>query len=751
MSNKRLNMYIIGCHVDKPLEEADLQSKYNIRIQAGAALTDKRIYELNDHDDFEDSISDRNQRYSEMTAMYWIGKHIESDYVGIAHYRRRFLLSDAELDQYMNEGFDIITTKSYPLPEIVSDNYRICYYSSDWELFLDILNEFHPEDIALSEKVFAKDHIHPCNMNIFSAEAYKEYCDWIFPMLNAFYERSPWKTDTYQRRDVGFIGERLSSLFVEKYMAAGKRVIEAPFRDLKSATWTPTMECALTDFDGIYRACQKYYLQNNITRCRELISKALENGGFSHEKVREISQLFRAGVKEQHTYPLTFYEYLPDMWKKDLDTLLAAYNGVGTIMKIASGGVTLEVQALYKDFVATTGFTDVIFKHWCDRLKLDYAIYDLVAGRKPILILVPEDICYGSLQAIARHVGKCLELVGESVIYSSDSADFNNLLKQVGTSWKMIIGVHSLALNNSYFQGLTAVPKIQIVMDSTYFIPELFVCPDDMNVILCHDNNYVSYAKKYYGYKNVFKFAIGYQGEICENEDRTIDLSFVGTYKKPTIDHFINERDSKALYDFMLEHPAFSFEEGVKSFFKTEENGLNLPELIIKHKHALYAVSDYYRNKVIEQMLSAGIIMDVYGDSWNSYDGPGKDNLRIHEETDIDAGMEVMKNSKLSLNIMSWHKDGLTERIFNIMASGAVLLSDETTNLLNNFVPEGEGQEMILFNLKAIDELPAKVKALLNDDILLKRISKNAVAKMKSDFSNYKIGNNLLNIVESLY
>lgn len=378
MSNKRLNMYIIGCHVDKPLEEPDLQSKYNIRIQAGAALTDKRIYELNDHDDFEESISDRNQRYSEMTAMYWIGKHIESDYVGIAHYRRRFLLTDDKLDQYMDEGFDIITTNSYPLPEIVSDNYRISYYTADWELFLDILKEFHPEDMALSEKVFAKDHIHPCNMNIFSAKAYEEYCDWMFPMLDAFYKRSPWKTDTYQRRDVGFIGERLSSLFVEKYMADGKKVIEAPFRDLKSATWTPEMECELTDFDGIYRACQKYYLQNNITRCRELISKAVNNGGIYHEKIRETLQLFRAGVKEQHTYPLTFYEYLPDMWKKDLDTLLAAYNGVGTIMKIASGGITDEVKALYKDYVATTGFSDAVFKHWCERLKIDDAVYDLV-------------------------------------------------------------------------------------------------------------------------------------------------------------------------------------------------------------------------------------------------------------------------------------------------------------------------------------------------------------------------------------
>ena len=113
---KRLKMYVVCCHVDKPMEEGDLKSVYNVPIQAGAALTDKRICKLNDYDDFPESISDRNKRYSEMTAMYRIGALNDSEYVGITHYRRRFLLSDKQLEEYMDKGFDIITTKSYPLP-----------------------------------------------------------------------------------------------------------------------------------------------------------------------------------------------------------------------------------------------------------------------------------------------------------------------------------------------------------------------------------------------------------------------------------------------------------------------------------------------------------------------------------------------------------------------------------------------------------------------------------------------------------
>ncbi len=111
--DKRLKRYIISCHVDKPLLEEEPFSVYNCPIQAGAALTEKRICELNDHDGFPESRSDRNDRYSEVTAMWWIGNHIDTPYIGIEHYRRRFRLTDEEIAAYMDEGIDIIT--SYPI------------------------------------------------------------------------------------------------------------------------------------------------------------------------------------------------------------------------------------------------------------------------------------------------------------------------------------------------------------------------------------------------------------------------------------------------------------------------------------------------------------------------------------------------------------------------------------------------------------------------------------------------------------
>ena len=122
--DRRLKRYIISCHVDKPLEAEAPQSVYIVPIQAGAALTGKRICELNDHDGFPESISYRNDRYSEVTAMWWIGHHIDVPYVGIEHYRRRFRLSDEEIASYLGDGIDIITTFPVIMDWTVEDNYR---------------------------------------------------------------------------------------------------------------------------------------------------------------------------------------------------------------------------------------------------------------------------------------------------------------------------------------------------------------------------------------------------------------------------------------------------------------------------------------------------------------------------------------------------------------------------------------------------------------------------------------------------
>lgn len=744
MQDSRLAMFVICCHVDKPMEEEMPDSIYHVPIQAGAALTDKRICEINDYDGEEDSISDRNQRYSEMTAMHWIGKNIATDYVGICHYRRRFLLTDQELSDYMEKGFDIITTKPYPLPEIVSENYPASYYGYDWKLFMEILQNRNPEYMDRAEAVFALDKIHPCNMNIFRREVYEEYCEFAFPILDEFYRKSAWKADTYQRRDVGFIGERLSSLFVEQKRAEGMRVLEAPFRDLRSKGWSPEEECDLGDFDEVYKACQKYYACDNITRCRNLVAGALKNGGVKDSRICELANLFHAAIEEQRTLPETMYEYLPSQWKSDLETLRKAYTGLGTVTGLLHQNKSDEVVTMFREFLTSTGFSEIVIRSHCKNYteKETEEILQYAPFRDPTIVLEGNDICHGALRDLAVSLGKAYEQLGERVIYLSpeDKDQLQEVLAGTKDRISMVIGAQSKALNHPYFKRMKQVPKIQLVVDSPYFIGDFFDEMDEDYYCFFQDFKYAEYVLRYKNCKNVFYLPPGGRTTEKQQTDKIYDVSFVGSYNLPVTDIAAWSDLEREYYEYMLSHTEETYFEGLDHYLREKEipyEEAALPEMLQKLALVCYAVNYQYRHQIIENLLSADIKLHVFGDTWQAYAGKGKENLMIHPEVSVQESLNIYAQSKLSLNIMSWHKAGITERVLNIMASGSVCVSDKTEALMEEFIwdEKDDRQQIVLFDPGISDTLPEKIRTLLAEDAKRERIAENAAAICRENHS----------------
>ncbi len=344
-------------------------SAYEHYIQAGAALTDKRICELNDHDGFPESISDRNSRYSEVTAMWWIGKHLDTPYVGIEHYRRRLSLTEEELSGYMDDDIDIITTLPVKMGWSVEDNYRNEFWSADWDLFMSIIEEMAPQDLGFAKECFAGDLIYCCNINIFKSELYREFCEWAFPMLDAFYRRSPEKTDVMQHRDVGYITERLSHLFVMKMKASGKKIAEAGVIRLQSSDWQPENECDLTDPDEVWKACDRLYRQNRIRECTKMIAEAIKKGSDEDERLRTLSDILSIAVLERRELPLTMHEYLPRELRGDLDTLTAAYDGFRRIVLLWHARDDDETAKLLSDYMKLTHFSTIAVGYIIDRAE----------------------------------------------------------------------------------------------------------------------------------------------------------------------------------------------------------------------------------------------------------------------------------------------------------------------------------------------------------------------------------------------
>lgn len=215
--NQSACIYMAKSIYDNPLQSSYVRPDYEKPIQVGAALTSERLEPGILTDCEGDNISEKNRQYCELTALYWIWKHAPEEIVGLAHYRRHFILPDHWQEIMVTNHIDVILpVPTYVAPSI-DENYRERHDPSDWDYLLEYLKNDLPTDYEEARRVFAGNLYSPCNMFIMRREILDELCTWMFPILDAVAEHGGEKTDTYWNRYPGFISERLITLYFDKY------------------------------------------------------------------------------------------------------------------------------------------------------------------------------------------------------------------------------------------------------------------------------------------------------------------------------------------------------------------------------------------------------------------------------------------------------------------------------------------------------------------------------------------------------
>lgn len=208
-------IYVAKSIHDKVLQQPYKLGSYECEIQAGAALTEHRLAGVDITDDVGDNISDRNEQFCELTALYWIWKHAKEDIIGLAHYRRHFILPNDWIERMWCNGIDVIL----PVPLYVSpnlgDNYKKRHDPVDWEYMMQYMESTDMQMYRKAEKYFKGNLYSPCNMFIVRKNVLEELCTWLFPMLFEIVKNGGQKQDAYQNRYPGFLSERLISFFFE--------------------------------------------------------------------------------------------------------------------------------------------------------------------------------------------------------------------------------------------------------------------------------------------------------------------------------------------------------------------------------------------------------------------------------------------------------------------------------------------------------------------------------------------------------
>ena len=192
---------------------------YYIPILVGSY--NKDIYDYLRDDTSNNQISNKNENYCELTGLYWIWHNVDTEYIGLCHYRRYFkgrenkFISKNEVEKILNEYDIILPTRWIYLKNVYYD-YENNHNIQDLLLCKQIIERKFPEYIDNFNIVMNRNYIFLYNMFISKKEIMDEYCDWLFTILGELENMVDISDyDQYQKRIYGFLSERLFNVWID--------------------------------------------------------------------------------------------------------------------------------------------------------------------------------------------------------------------------------------------------------------------------------------------------------------------------------------------------------------------------------------------------------------------------------------------------------------------------------------------------------------------------------------------------------
>ena len=206
-------------------------------------------------DDVGDNISDKNSTYCELTAIYWAWKNLDVSTIGVAHYRRHFsILKGARtLDKVLTgEQLNRLFTKygndtvfATPLRRYIEsiENHYIHslkgyeeVHARDIKRLREAIHNCGPMYDKSAEKVLGGRAAHMLNMFIMNAKYFREYCGWLFPIIDSVVAMSKDRTD--QRRYAGALSEFCLDIWAQ---SNGIKIVELPLLETEKPTFFARM------------------------------------------------------------------------------------------------------------------------------------------------------------------------------------------------------------------------------------------------------------------------------------------------------------------------------------------------------------------------------------------------------------------------------------------------------------------------------------------------------------------------------
>ena len=265
---------------------------------------------------------------------------------------------------------------------------------------------------------------------------------------------------------------------------------------------------------------------------------------------------------------------------------------------------------------------------------------------------------------------------------------------------------------------------INIVVDHPFYYHKFYDRLPKHYFQYCIDRGHLAYMHRFFPELSVDFLPLGgtnlYQ-PLIPYEERRMDVVFTGNYTPPETFHKdisrIDEEYTAFYYRIihdLISHPTMTMEEAIEKHVlmdipeatEADIKGV-MPNMIFIDLYVRF----HFRGLVIQTLVDAGIKVHVFGAGWEHLPCSHPENLIIGGLINSKRCLEVIGDSKISLNVMPWFKDGAHDRVYNSMANGAVCISDSSLYLSETLV---DGSDLIFYSLNEIEALPNTIRNLLN-------------------------------------
>jgi len=193
-----------------------------------------------------ENISEKNPFYCELTGLYWAWKNLNSEYIGLAHYRRNFvqkkgknkfecIASKEFIDEKLDKVDVILPKKRKLYIETIYSHYKHTMYVEPLDEARKIIDEKYNDYLQYFDKKMKSRSGHMFNMCVMKKEILDEYCEWLFDILFELEKRiDPKQYSAFHARYLGRISERWLDVWIQKN---GVKFVEVKVADMEGVNW----------------------------------------------------------------------------------------------------------------------------------------------------------------------------------------------------------------------------------------------------------------------------------------------------------------------------------------------------------------------------------------------------------------------------------------------------------------------------------------------------------------------------------